>query len=63
MIRRLGETRPKTVEDELERITRRRTMHDELGFTMWTVVERASGEMVGRPRWGRAASTTTAWTS
>lgn len=43
----LGGTRPNTVEDELERIALRRRMHDELGFTMWTVEEKESGEVVG----------------
>lgn len=45
--RYLGGTRPNTVEDELERITARRRMHEELGFTMWTVEEKESGEVVG----------------
>jgi RimJ/RimL family protein N-acetyltransferase len=43
----LGGTRPNSVEDELERIASRRSMHDELGFTMWTVEEKDSGEIVG----------------
>lgn len=43
----LGGPRPNSVEDELERIASRRAMHDELGFTMWTVEEKASGEVVG----------------
>jgi ribosomal-protein-alanine N-acetyltransferase len=47
VIRWLGGPRPKTVGDELERIARRRTMQEELGFTMWTVEERATNEVVG----------------
>lgn len=43
----LGGTRPNTVEDELERIVARRAMHEELGFTMWTVEEKESSEVVG----------------
>ncbi|HEX2196731.1 MAG TPA: GNAT family N-acetyltransferase, partial [Actinomycetota bacterium] len=43
----LGGERPKTVADELERIARRRSMHEELGIAMWTVEEKASGEVVG----------------
>jgi ribosomal-protein-alanine N-acetyltransferase len=47
VIRWLGGARPNSVEDELERIALRRTMHQELGFTMWTVEEKDSGEVVG----------------
>ena len=47
VVRWLGGPRPASVEDELERIAARRAMHEELGFTMWTVVEKVSGEVVG----------------
>lgn len=47
VIRWLGGVRPNSVEDELERIAQRRTMQEELGFTMWTVEEKATGEVVG----------------
>lgn len=43
----LGGARPNSVEDELERIALRRAMHDELGFTMWTVEEKETREVVG----------------
>jgi RimJ/RimL family protein N-acetyltransferase len=47
VMRWLGGTPPSSVEDELERIATRRSMHDELGFTMWTVEEKDSGEIAG----------------
>lgn len=47
VIRWLGGPRPKTLQDERDRIARRRVMHEELGFTMWTAVEKATGEVVG----------------
>ncbi len=43
----LGGRRPNSVEDELERIALRQMMHEELRFTMWTVEEKATGELVG----------------
>lgn len=43
----LGGTKPNSVEDELERIADRLRMHEELGFTMWTVEEKQSAEVVG----------------
>ncbi|MDQ3982203.1 MAG: GNAT family N-acetyltransferase [Actinomycetota bacterium] len=36
-----------SVEDELERITRRRELQRQDGFTMWTVEEKESREVVG----------------
>ncbi|HEX2057431.1 MAG TPA: GNAT family N-acetyltransferase [Actinomycetota bacterium] len=47
VIRWLGGPRPKTLQDERDRIARGRAMHEELGFTMWTAVEKATGEVVG----------------
>lgn len=43
----LGGPRPNSVEDELERIASRRSAHEETGFTMWTVEEKSTGEVVG----------------
>ena len=47
VMRWLGGSRTSSVEDELERIAAARSMHDELGFAMWTVEEKNSGEIVG----------------
>lgn len=43
----LGGPMPGSVEGEAERIERNRVMHDELGFTMWAVEEKESGEVAG----------------
>lgn len=43
----LGGPKPSSVEEEAERIARNRAMHEELGFTMWAVEEKGSGEVVG----------------
>lgn len=43
----LGGPRPNSVEDERERIARRRKMHEDLGFTMWTVEEKVTDDVVG----------------
>ncbi|MDQ4126098.1 MAG: GNAT family N-acetyltransferase [Actinomycetota bacterium] len=47
VMRWLGGAQPKSVDDERERIAARRAMHDELGFTLWTVAEKDSGDVVG----------------
>lgn len=38
---------PQSVDEELERIERRRRLCDERGFTMWAVEEKETGELVG----------------
>lgn len=43
----LGGARPNSIAEERDRIAARRTMHDELGYTMWTVEEKDTGEVVG----------------
>jgi ribosomal-protein-alanine N-acetyltransferase len=43
----LGGTKPNSVADECERIASRRAMHDELGYTLWTIEEKESDEVVG----------------
>lgn len=43
----LGGPHPNSVADERERIELRRAMHDELGYTMWTIEEKESGDVVG----------------
>lgn len=43
----LGGPMPRSVEEEAERIARRRAMHEELGFSMWAVEERDTSEVVG----------------
>ena len=43
----LGGGGPNSIEDERNRIASRRAMHDELGYTMWTVEEKATNEVVG----------------
>ncbi|MDQ3956984.1 MAG: GNAT family N-acetyltransferase [Actinomycetota bacterium] len=43
----LSGPRPLSVADELERIAARRRQQQELGYTMWTVEEKESDEVVG----------------
>ena len=43
----LGGPMPGSVEGEAERIARNRTMHEEIGFTIWAVEEKETGEVVG----------------
>src|SRR3712207_931386 len=47
VMRWLGGATETSVEHEGERIGRSQTMHDELGFAMWTVEEKETGDVVG----------------
>ena len=43
----LGGAHPNSVEEERGRIAERLAQHDELGYTMWTVEEKDTNEVVG----------------
>jgi RimJ/RimL family protein N-acetyltransferase len=47
VMRWLGGSFPKSVDEERERIEGRRKLQDEHGFTLWAVEEKETGDMIG----------------